>query len=192
MDYGLPTSVEINGKQFAIRYDFRAILDIFEVMNAPELTGEDRCEAALQIFYPDYDDLTDYDTAIRECLKFINGGQEDEEKGKQRQLISWEQDFSYIISPINRIIGRDVRGIPYDTETNTGGLHWYTFLSAFYEIGDCLFAQIVSIRNKLASGKKLDKQEMKFYRQNQKIIDVRTQYTTAEDDLLSVWLGGSK
>lgn len=33
MSYGLPKSVEINGKEFAIRYDYRVILDIFEAMN---------------------------------------------------------------------------------------------------------------------------------------------------------------
>ena len=32
MDYGLPKSVEIDGEEFAIRYDYRVILDIFEAM----------------------------------------------------------------------------------------------------------------------------------------------------------------
>mgnify|MGYP000333846925 CR=1 FL=1 len=40
MSYGLPKSVEINGKEFAIRYDYRVILDIFEAMNDPDSSEE--------------------------------------------------------------------------------------------------------------------------------------------------------
>ena len=36
MSYGLPKSVEIDGQEFAIRYDYRVILDIFEAMNDPD------------------------------------------------------------------------------------------------------------------------------------------------------------
>ena len=73
MEYGLPKSVEIDGVQFAIRYDYRVILDIFEMMNDPDLSDEDRALAMLQMFYLDFEDLTDYDAAINECIKFING-----------------------------------------------------------------------------------------------------------------------
>ena len=49
MSYGLPKSVEINGKEFAIRYDYRVILDIFEAMNDPDSSEEDRALDVLQI-----------------------------------------------------------------------------------------------------------------------------------------------
>ena len=39
MSYGLPKSVDIDGQEFAIRYDYRVILDIFEAMNDPESRG---------------------------------------------------------------------------------------------------------------------------------------------------------
>lgn len=75
----------------------------------------------------------------------------------------------------------------YDLKTNTGGLHWWTFLSAYYEIGDCLFAQIVRIREKKAKGKALDKSDREFYRKNRALIDIKTHYTEAEDDLVKMW-----
>ena len=53
MGYRLPKSVEIDGKEFAVRYDFRVILDIFEAINDPELSDEDRALAVLQMFYVD-------------------------------------------------------------------------------------------------------------------------------------------
>lgn len=190
MGYGLPKSVNIGGEDFSIRYDYRVILDIFEAINDPDLNDEDRALAVLQMFYPDFDRIEDYDAAIRECLKFINGGKEEETGKKQPQLVCWEQDFPYIVAPVNRVLGEEIRGVGYDIEANTGGLHWWTFLSAYYEIGDCLFAQIVRIREKKAKGKKLDKSEQEFYKKNRDIIDIKRHYTEAEDDIIKAWTGG--
>ena len=171
MGYGLPKSVEIDGQEFAVRYDFRVILDIFEAINDPELSDEDRALAVLHMFYVDFEALTDYDVALKECFKFINGGQEQEWQKKQPQLVAWEQDFQYIVAPVNRVLGYETRALEYDQEGNTGGVHWWTFLSAYMEIGDCLFAQIVGIRSKKAKGKKLDKTEQEFYRKNKETIE---------------------
>ena len=190
MEYGLPKSVEIDGEQFAIRYDFRVILDIFEAINDPELTGQERALAMLQIFYVDFDRLTGYEAALRACIWFINGGQDGPDEKKAPNLVSWEQDFPVIAAPVNRVLGQEIRAIAYDPERNTGGLHWWTFLSAYYEIGDCLFAQIVRIRDKKAKGKKLDKSEQEFYRKNRSLIDIKTHYSEAENDLVKMWTGG--
>ena len=96
MGYGLPTSVEINGMEFPIRYDFRVILDIFEALNDPELDDQERSFVVLHMFYPDFERLTDYNTAIHEMFRFINMDQKEEQK-KQPKLVDWEQDFPYII-----------------------------------------------------------------------------------------------
>lgn len=190
MGYGLPKSVNIGGEDFPIRYDYRVILDIFEAINDPDLNDEDRSLSVLQMFYPDFDRIEDYDEALKECLKFINGGKEEETGKKQPQLVCWEQDFPYIVAPVNRVLGEEIRAVEYDIEANAGGLHWWTFLSAYYEIGDCLFAQIVRIREKKAKGKKLDKSEQEFYKKNRDIIDIKRHYTEAEDDIIKAWTGG--
>lgn len=190
MGYGLPKSVEIDGEDFAIRYDFRVILDIFEAMNDPELNDQDRALAVLQMFYVDWEQLTDYDAAIKECIMFINGGQEEHVGKKAPNLVSWEQDFPYIVAPVNRVLGYETRTVEYDPITNTGGVHWWTWQSAYMEIGDCLFAQIVGIRSKKAKGKKLDKSEQDFYRKNKDIVDIKIHYTEAENDLVKMWTKG--
>lgn len=46
MSYGLPKSVEISGQSFAVRYDFRVILTIFEVLDDEELSDEERAYTA--------------------------------------------------------------------------------------------------------------------------------------------------
>ena len=190
MEYGLPKSVTLDGSEFAIRYDYRVILEIFEAINDYELTEEERALAVLQIFYIDFDELTDYSKALTECFRFINGGRMEQTGGKkQPKLVDWEQDFSYIVAPVNHILSTDVRGIQYDKDNNTGGLHWWTFLSAYLEItGDCLFAQIVSIREKKARGKPLDKSDRDFYNRNRDIVDIKTRYTDEENEVLRDWI----
>lgn len=95
--------------------------------------------------------------------------------------MNWEKDFPLIVGPVNRVLGREIRD-----ETP---IHWWTFLSAYYEIGDCLFAQVVRIRDKKARGKKLDNQEKEFYKRNREIIDIKTQYSSSENELLKMWAG---
>ncbi|WP_432490228.1 Gp15 family bacteriophage protein, partial [Flavonifractor plautii] len=120
MSYGLPKSVDIDGQEFAIRYDYRVILDIFEAMNDPDSSEEDRALDVLQIFYVDFDELTDYDAAMKEVFRFINGGEEPR-KQKGPHLVDWPMDFPRIIAPINRVLGYEARAVDYDIETNTGG-----------------------------------------------------------------------
>lgn len=190
MRYGLPKSVMINDEEFEVRYDYRVILEIFEVLNDVDISDEDRALAMLQIFYVDFDRLTDYDEAIKQCLIFINGGKVEEINKKQHKLIDWENDFQYIVAPVNHVLGCEIRAIDYDISTNTGGLHWFTFLSAYLEIGDCYFAQIVRIRDMRAKGKKLDKTDQEFYRQNADVINIKTKYSEAENDLIKQWTAG--
>lgn len=188
MGYELPKSVEIDGVEVSIRYDYRVILDIFEALNDPELDDQERAFAVLQMFYPEFEKLTDYESAINELFRFINGGKEEEQK-KAHKLVDWEQDYQYIVAPINRVLGYEIRSVDYDMATNTGGVHWWTFLAAYMEIGDCLFAQIVGIRDKKSRGKKLDKADQEFYRKNRDIVDIKVRYTEAEDQLVKMWIG---
>jgi hypothetical protein len=181
MTYTLPKSVEVNGREYEIRSDFRAILDILEAINDTELTDQKRAYVVLDIFYPQFAEMRegDYEAAISRCLWFINGGQEDNGK-KLKKVMDWQQDFPLVVAPINRVIGYEIRAVEY--------LHWWTLLAAYQEIdGDCTFAQVVSIRQKLASGKQLDKSDREFYRRNRDMIDLKQRYTDAEVDFIRKW-----
>lgn len=173
----LPTSLEVDGAEYAIRSDYRAVLDICAALSDPELDGQERAAVLLDIFYPGIEDMPPehYEDAVRQCLRFINGG-EDERPGKSPRLVDWEQDFPYIVAPINRVTGKEIRAVEY--------MHWWTFLAAYQEIGDCTFAQIVSIRDKRARGKRLDKQDQEWYRRNQHLVDFKSKYSSRELDLL--------
>lgn len=188
MNYSLPKRLRVCGAEYDIRYDFRVILDIIEALEDPELSSQEKAFVSVKIFYPDYERIpeTDYREAVERCFWFINGGGEDRANTGKR-LVSWAQDLPYILSPVSRIVGKDVRDIPYDREQNSGGLHWWTFLSAYMEIGDCLFSQIVRVRDQRARGKKLDKAEAEWYRRNRHLVDFQQTFTDAEDTVLSSW-----
>lgn len=181
--YDLPESLTVAGREYSVRWDFRAAMDIFAALNDPDLGDQERAFVCLGIFYPDWQEIPpgDYQEAIKQCFWFLNGGQEEvRQDRKPLHLVDWEKDLPYIAAPVNRVLGKDCRG---------GPLHWWTFLAAYFEIGDCTFAQIVRIRNLKAKGKPLDKSDREWYRQNRDLVDLRQTYTQAEHDLLKEWGG---
>ena len=185
MIYGLPNTVMVCGEEFQIRADFRDILDIMEILNDVEIKDKERSLLALLFFYPDFEKIPDdgYQEALKQLNWFINGGHLEDQPGKKSpRLMDWEQDFPYIIAPINRVIGHEIRADAH--------LHWWTFLSAYMEIGECTFAQIVHIRDMKSKGKPLDKADREWYRRNQKLVDLKTRYTSMEEDILKQWGGG--
>lgn len=179
--YDLPTTVEVGGVEYEVRSDYRAILDVCEALNDPELADEDRALVALDIFYPRLMEIPaeHYQEAIEKCFQFINCG--DTSKGKSPKLVDWKQDFKQIVGPVNRVIGQEVRAAEY--------LHWWTLMSAYYEIGDCTFAQIVRIRSMKAAGKPLDKSDREWYQKNRELVDFEQVLTEQENELLDMWVG---
>lgn len=180
MNYSLPKSVFINGEEFKIRYDFKAILDILAMLNDPELSSAEKGSALITIFYTEPEKITDYSEAIKKCFEFIDCGTED--RGKSPKLVDWEQDFQYIVAPVNRVLGMEIR---------ESDVHWWTFISAYMEIGsDCLFSQIVSIRDKQARGKKLEKSESEWLSRNRHLVAFKQRFTEEETNMISAWTGG--
>lgn len=193
MSYYLPTSVTVGGTEYAIRSDYRAALDIFAVLSDPELDDADKTEAIINIFYLSPEDMpeADYQEAVDQCMKFLSD--DTDSMGKNNPvLVDWEKDFKYIAAPVNRVLGYECRAVPWDSGTNTGGVHWHTFLAAYLEIGECFFSQVVGIRAKKARGKTLDKSEREFYKHNQDIVDIKVNYTEAENTLIDQWTGQIK
>lgn len=182
MIYDLPQSVEVQGAEYEIRSDYRAVLDICIALSDPDLSDQDRAQVALEIFYPGFSDMPSqhYQEALKQCFWFINGGENETSETKSPRLVSWEQDFRLIAAPVNRVLGKEIRSLPY--------LHWWSFLAAYYEIGgDCTFAQVVGIRSKLARHQKLDKSEREWLRRNHKLVDFKRKYTSDEEALLQQW-----
>lgn len=178
----LPESATINGREFPIRSDYRAALDVLSILCDPELDDAERGALAFTVLYPDFEDMgpEDVDPARDFLMWFVSGG-DTKIRPPKAKLADWEQDFPIIIGPVNRVLGYEARDVDH--------LHWWTFLAAYCEVGDCLFAQVVAIRKKLAQGRKLEKHEQRFYRENRDLVDLKRKETSAEAAMLDEWIG---
>ena len=178
--WSLPTTAEIGGEVYDIRSDYRAALDIMGILEDAELSDAERGAFSLRVFYPDLDRIPrqDLEEAARYMLEFLAGG-ELKAKPPKTKLVDWKRDFPLMAAPVNRVLGFECRSAEY--------LHWWTFLSAYCEIGECFFAQVVAVRKKKRTGKRLEKWEQDFYRANKDVIDLKTELTEEEKALLAQW-----
>ncbi|MDO4272710.1 MAG: Gp15 family bacteriophage protein [Eubacteriales bacterium] len=169
----LPTSLNVCGTEYAIRSDFRAVLDILKYFSDPEYEPDEKWEICLDILYEDYGQMPweHKGEAMRQALWFIDMGSAAEEKSKPHTM-DWEQDAPIIMPAVNKVLGGEIRAREY--------LHWWTFLGAYMETGECLFAQVLSLRQKKATGKRFEKWERKFWENNKDICVLKKRYTEEE------------
>lgn len=174
MFYTLPTALTVGGQKLAIDSDWRTALDCLEALHDADLTDVDRAVVVLGLLYREPAPTDALEDALRQAMCYLSGGSERSGKPGPR-LMDWEQDFTFVVSAVNRVAGREIRELPY--------MHWWTFLGYYGEIGDSTFAQIIRIRQLKAKHKKLDKTDAQWYRENRDIVDLKVKYTDAEADL---------
>ena len=165
----LPTALEIDGKEYDIRTDYRVVLTIFQAMNDPELTDE---EKAMVILYSLF--VEEVPENVQEALDkagwFMDGGQSF--RSNEKRVMDWEQDEQMIFSAVNKVAGFETRTTEY--------IHWWTFLGFFNEIEEGLFSTVVHIRQKRNRGKKLDKTEEEFYKRNRELVNLKKRLSKKE------------
>lgn len=191
--YSIPTTVDIEGKQFKIRNsgDYRMVLDCFSALNDPELNTEERLFASLIIFYEDLNELSDIqllpnlETAVIKMFEFFNcGASKENARTTPYKLIDWDKDAQLICSAINKVAGTEIRTEEY--------IHWWTFMGYYSAIGECPLSSIIAIRSKIVKGKKLDKHEQEFRQENPNyfIWSSRVDEAEAEDLFKQLWNSG--
>lgn len=177
----LPTALSVGGEEKPIRTDYRVALDCFLAINDNELNDYNKAMELLETLYCEKIEPAGWKEAIENALWYLDGGEG--QRGKNwrstQPLVSWEQDFTLIASAISAKLGTDIRGIE---------MHWWTFLAHYYNIGDCMFAQIVRIRDMRANGKKLDKSDREFEKRNKELIEIKKPLITVDEDFLKEWM----
>lgn len=190
--YELPTEIIVKDIPYQIRNrgDYRMILDVFSVLEDDELEQNERVISALMIFYENFNELEDVlacgddlEELVKQMYDFFNGDKvKANEVKKARKLLDWEGDSALISAAINHVSGKEIRSEPY--------IHWWTFLSYYMSVGESVLSTVISIRDKTANGKKLEKWEQDYKRDNPQYF--RWKYKTvdeidAENWLKSVW-----
>lgn len=123
----LPTTVMVAGSSFAIRSDFRAVLDALAALTDPDLTQQEQYVACLQILYPRWKELPDANAALRAAFTFINEGKEDEQQGFRPRLVDWEQDAALIAPAVDKVLGYGKAAIEGKTSSISVAVHWLAF-----------------------------------------------------------------
>ena len=176
--FNLSDTVPVSGAEYSVRTDFRVILEIFVMLDDPDLTDADKTEALLRMFYSERP--SDPDTALQAFTDFVDPRHGSQSKKSSGRLIDWQQDFDLMVAPINHILGFECRAAEY--------LHWRTFLSAYLEIPpESVFARVLRIREKLRTGKKLEKNERSWYNKNRELVHLKPKFSRAEEEIINGW-----
>ena len=176
--FNLSDTVPVSGAEYSVRTDFRVILEIFVMLDDPDLTDADKTEALFRMFYVERP--PDAEAALQAFTDFVDPRHGSQGKKSSGRLIDWQQDFDLMVAPINHILGFECRAAEY--------LHWRTFLSAYLEIPpESVFARVLRIREKLHTGKKLEKNERTWYRKNMELVSLKPKFSQSEETILKEW-----
>lgn len=168
----LPRTLEVNGKEYAIRTDYRDCLTILSSFADRNLTNEDRVYITLRILYKEPLPQEDLIEAYNKAVWFLNCGDVSENHPTSAPIYSWEQDEQLIFSAVNKVAGKEIRNLEY--------MHFWSFIGLFNEIGEGSFSTVLSIRNKKRKNQPLEKWEKDFYREHKSMIDLEIQLTEEE------------
>lgn len=188
--YELPVTVEVNGKEYAIRdrADYRTMLSTMALLEDVELSEQERLVSALIVFYDDlsepediyYEFGDDVDAPIYEMFGFLSCAYDDTMRANSKvKLVDWVQDEKLIVPAINNVAKTEIRALPY--------LHWWTFLGYYMSIGESLFSTVIGIRDKIAKNQKLEKHEERFRRENPQYFRWKDEELESKNWLESVW-----
>jgi hypothetical protein len=183
--WGLPDSAEIGGVRYPINADYRDILEIFRYLDDPDQPEYIRWRIALALFYEGEIPPQHRQEAMEYLAEFMACGEKNARPGPK--LLDWEQDAQVIVADVNKVAGTEIRALPF--------LHWWTFMAWFNAIGEGQLSTLVSLRDKLSRGKKLEKWEQEYYRKNKSRVDLKKRYSAedlAEQERLKKLLSGGR
>lgn len=167
----LPSSAVIGETEYAIHADFRDILEIIEYLEDPDRPEYVRWRIAIALFFEGDIPAESRQEAMEYLADFIACGKQ-EQGAPGPKLLDWAQDAPVIVADINKTAGCEVRALPF--------LHWWTFVAYFNAIGEGQLSTLVSIRDKLRRGQKLEKWEQTYYRKNKAQVDLKPRYSAQE------------
>lgn len=180
MTYDLPLAVEIDGQEHKIRNecDYRVVMDVIAALNDEDIDESYRVYVAMKIFFADFDKIQNYAEAVKQMYAVISGGEGDNEPNvKHPDIVDWEKDFKLIAAAVAPILGYDIR-------TPGKYTHWWTLTAAFMEIHEGTYSTVLSIRQKRAKGKQLEKWEREFVREHPNLTALPQRLTAEEKEFL--------
>ena len=177
----LPTSFLLQGREYAINADFRPCVNIMRMFERTDLTDSEKIECMVEIFYKDTIPYRLVPEAAQKAVWFLNLGDEsiDKKQGLPLgRLFSWEQDLKFIISAVDKSAGFSIRSREF--------YHFWEFMSAFFESGECVFNTIVHQRKLKRTGKQT-KADKEWWGENKDIAELKIELTADEQEVLDAF-----
>lgn len=173
----LPTSLMVQGCEYAINADFRPCINIMRMFERNDLTDREKIQCMVGILYKDEIPMQLMNEAAQQAVWFLNLGDE-ETSGSSKtpmRLFSWEQDLKFIISAVDKSAGFSTRSKEF--------YHFWEFMSAFMESGECVFNTIVHQRKLKRTGKQT-KADKEWWAENKDIAELKVEFTDDEKAIL--------
>lgn len=158
----LPDSVNIGGRDWAIRTEFFRGVAFELIMQDDGMSHEEKIQEALGVFYDEQP--RDIQGAVNGILWFYRCGKAQEKaKGggasSVKKAYCFEQDGDYIFSAFYAVYGIDL---------TTSNLHWWAFRALFFGLpADCEIKKIIGYRT--ADTKEMSKAEKKRFKKLREI-----------------------
>lgn len=173
----LPTFLMVQGCEYAINADFRPCINIMRMFERNDLTDREKIQCMVGILYKDEIPMQLMNEAAQQAVWFLNlGDEETSGSGKPpMRLFSWEQDLKFIISAVDKSAGFSTRSKEF--------YHFWEFMSAFMESGECVFNTIVHQRKLKRTGKQT-KADKEWWAENKDIAELKVEFTDDEKAIL--------
>ena len=170
----------LQGREYAVNADWRPCVNIMRMFERSDLTDSEKIECMVEIFYKDEIPYRLVPEAAQKAVWFLNLG--DETTGKKGssvgRLFSWEQDLKFIISAVDKSAGFSIRSKEF--------YHFWEFMSAFFESGECVFNTIVHQRKLKKTGKQT-KADREWWAENKDIAELKIELTADEQEVLDTF-----
>lgn len=164
----VPTTVNIDNKEYEINSDFRTSILFELLMQDGTIEEDDKILMALQLYYPDIPE--NIKKAIEQMLWFYRCGKDvssSKGNGKSKgvtQIYSFEYDDNYIYSAFLDQYNIDLQDIEY--------LHWWKFKAMFKALkDDNMIVKIMGYRS-MDLSKVKDKEQKAYYKRMQKLYEI--------------------
>ena len=183
-----PISLIINGMDYPIETDFRAVLNYNRSIRESREDGSELLEALQLMFGCIPENVAE---AVLQLNWFVQGGEQDKRRRPSNKLLGinsdtpmdYDTDSRLIWAAFRRVYAIDLRTVEY--------IHWWDFLEMLSELPeDIRLNRIIEIRTKDTGNKKLSRDERTLYKALQRYYKIREPMTERQEKLIEALRNG--
>ena len=183
-----PISLIINGMDYPIETDFRAVLNYNRIIRESREDGSELLEALQLMFGCIPENVAE---AVLQLNWFVQGGEQDKRRRPSNKLLGinsdtpmdYDTDSRLIWAAFRRVYAIDLRTVEY--------IHWLDFLEMLSELPeDIRLNRIIEIRTKDTGNKKLSRDERTLYKALQRYYKIREPMTERQEKLIEALRNG--